>query len=617
MTIAIAQPARTGNPGIVPPWLQGPRPIQPNPAPGAPATPAPQPEVPTAATRDALVAVPLSNGQVVILDVPEGMIPGGHDHAHEAPTSRRGFGARDGARAGVDVQREQQRIDDAVEQIQAAYAKLGIKDSEGNDPVKAYFRPDFPNAAYAPDGYRDYDLPADSIGVGIDPRSGHSFAEAPDVVAHELAHRIIDHMTTGKLSMHPMSEDVAIPESLADTFAALVDRDDWTMGEQLVEPVRIMDHPERLGHPGHVKDLKAILRPGGEHMVPVGRDRNTGEVIEAPDWHVVAGIPNKAATIIGDELGRDKLGEIYIKAVREGVRPGGRRPRRRRAAVGQGPVRRRQPRVPGHPGRVGRRRRARPAQGARRYCRTLTGRASGAPVRIRAMDDVARVTAREDSDLASIVLGATKSVDDRRLDAPERVPAWLDDAPARGYDARSVAVLALVVGVLAAIIGWSTTIGDSPVPTARDASRSTPAASPDDALGDAFGAAGSVVERSARSATTAKAASAAVTGANLAAGRIVATRSGSGAGLVALSVRNTGDAATAAGTDVLVLADGDVMGTAQLGVVAPGASARVEVPLDWCPSGTVALVAVIDPGSVVREASEFDNSVSRSASFGC
>ena len=229
------------------------------------------------------------------------------------------------------------------------------------------------------------------------------------------------------------------------------------------------------------------------------------------------------------------------------------------------------------------------------------------------MDDVARVTAREDSDLVSIVLGTTTAGDDRRLDAPERVPAWFDDRPARGYDARSVVVLAIVVAVLAATVGWATTFGDTTVPKV-DSPKAAPAVSPDDALGDAFGAAASVVERSA---TSAKAVPAAI-GANLAAGRLAASRSGSGTGLVTLAVRNTGDVATAgAGTEVLVLADGDVMGTGQLAAVAPGASAKVEVSLDWCPAGTVSLVAIVDPGSVVREANEQDNSISRSASFGC
>lgn len=228
------------------------------------------------------------------------------------------------------------------------------------------------------------------------------------------------------------------------------------------------------------------------------------------------------------------------------------------------------------------------------------------------MDDMARVTSREDADLATIVLGRTQA-GERRVDAPERVPAWLETGSERGYDARSVAVLALVVAVLAAVVGWSTSIGDTPPSPAGADAASVPAPT-DAALGDAIGAAATAVERSTAVASPAPVA----TGANLAAGRLLAARSGSGTGLVTVAVRNDGDAPTAAsGTDVLVLADGTVMGAGRLGALAPGASARVEVPLDWCPAGTVALVAVVDPGAVVRESSEFDNSVSRSASFGC
>lgn len=229
------------------------------------------------------------------------------------------------------------------------------------------------------------------------------------------------------------------------------------------------------------------------------------------------------------------------------------------------------------------------------------------------MDDMARVTSREDSDLATIVLGRTQA-GERRFDAPERVPAWLDSTSERGYDVRSVAVLALVVAVLAAVVGWSTSIGGTPPTSAVDSVSSPAPASPDTALGEALGGAATAVERSTQAAKSLPVA----TGPNLAAGRLMATRSGAGTGLVTVAVRNNGDAPTAAsGTDVLVLADGDVMGAGRLGAVAPGASASVEVPLGWCPSGTVALVAVVDPGALVREASEFDNSVSRSASFGC
>lgn len=326
MTIAPAQGPATGNPGIVPPWLQGgDRPVTPpsQPTTEQPPKPGRGPDdvAPTAGrTRDVLVGIPTRDG-IVIVDVPEGIL--GREELGQPTHGRRGFGSVDTGRRGANVAAEQARIDDAVVRIQARFRDLGITDREGNSPVTAVFRPDFPNAAYAPEGLEEFGLPRDSIGVGIDPRSGRSFAEAEDVVAHELAHRVIDHMTARPLSMHPLSEDVAVHESLADTFAALVDDDDpWTLGEELVQPVRVMDRPERLGHPGHVEDLKTVLAPGSPHLVPVGKDRRTGEVVTAPDWHVVAGIPNKAAAIIGTQLGRDTLGKIYVKAVRDYVQPG-------------------------------------------------------------------------------------------------------------------------------------------------------------------------------------------------------------------------------------------------------------------------------------------------------
>lgn len=327
MTIAPAQGPATGNPGIVPPWLQGgDRPVAPPATASAEQPPKPgrgPDDVPPPGSErrlDALIGIPTRDG-IVIVDVPDGIL--GREELRQPTSGRRGSGAVDAGRRGATIAAEQARIDDTVRRIQSRFRDLGITDREGNSPVTAVFRPDFPNAAFAPDGLKEHGLPRDSIGVGIDPRSGRSFAEADDVVAHELAHRVIFNMTDRPLSMHPMSEDVAIQETLADTFAALVDDDDpWTLGEELAEPVRSMDRPERLGHPGHVKDLETVLAPGSPHMVPVGHDRRTGKVVTAPDWHVVAGIPNKAAAIIGTQLGRDTLGKIYLKAVRDYVQPG-------------------------------------------------------------------------------------------------------------------------------------------------------------------------------------------------------------------------------------------------------------------------------------------------------
>jgi hypothetical protein len=218
---------------------------------------------------------------------------------------------------------EQSRLESAVQRVQGLFAALGVRESEGNGPVTAKFHPFFPRAAYLPHGAPSLGIPPDSIGVGIDQGSNRSYAEAEDVIAHELGHRVLHHMTRQPLSMDPMSEDVAIHESLADTFAALVDDDqEWTLGEDLGQAIRVMDHPERLGHPGKVSDLQAFLAPGSEHLVPISRDAETGEVVTAPDWHAVAGIPNKAASIIGKELGKDDLGRIYLNAIRKYVEPG-------------------------------------------------------------------------------------------------------------------------------------------------------------------------------------------------------------------------------------------------------------------------------------------------------
>lgn len=278
------------------------------------------PPVQPGQTLNARIAVPTREG-IVVVDVPDSVV--GHEHTHGESTPGRGFGALDTGIRGAEFAREQARIESTVRDVQARFAKLGVTEAEGNGPVKALFIPNFPNAAYAPEGVPRLGMPADSIGIGIDPRSGRSFAEAEDVIAHELAHRVVTHMARQPLSMSPISEDVAVHESLADTFAALIDDDqEWVLGEDLASPVRIMDRPEQLGHPGSVKDLDGALGPNGSLMVSIGTNRRTGEAIKAPDWHAVAGIPNKAASIIGKELGKEDLGKIYLNAIRKYVAPG-------------------------------------------------------------------------------------------------------------------------------------------------------------------------------------------------------------------------------------------------------------------------------------------------------
>lgn len=210
------------------------------------------------------------------------------------------------------------------------------------------------------------------------------------------------------------------------------------------------------------------------------------------------------------------------------------------------------------------------------------------------------------ADLAAIVLGDGARL--RAEAAPEQVPVAHGSAAAEvdgRYDVRSVLVLALVVAALAAVVGWTTSLGhDERI--APIATSTKPSAAPD-----------AVTRRPA--VTPAARAVVAPRGVDLVPGRIVASRSGSGGGIVRVAVANRGREAYegTVGAQVLLLVDGQVAGTESLGRLDAGESTTVEFALDSCPSGTPALVAVVDPAARVREADERANSVSRTASFGC
>lgn len=326
---------RSANPGIVPPWLQAapgeaPQPRNPGivppwlqhaPGDGAADAPAPTP-LPTPAeapARGGIDALTMAREAIRKLDVAApgdvrafegggtgdviGFLPDGT--IVRIPARPR----PDRAQIEAVLQHEQQRSQALVDDVRGFFTKLGVTEAEGNDDrVVVEFLPTFDNAAYIPE--------ADHIHIGIDPRTGRSFADGNDVVAHEYSHRIIDRLSHG-LSLG--GEDAAIHESLADTFAAAYDPD-WTMGEDLGEPIRQMDHPEMMGHPGHVADLERVFAPGSAFMHQA--ETRTGEIVNVPDMHVVAGIPNKAASIIGNELGRPTMAKIYINALRDYVRPG-------------------------------------------------------------------------------------------------------------------------------------------------------------------------------------------------------------------------------------------------------------------------------------------------------
>ena len=130
-------------------------------------------------------------------------------------------------------------------------------------------------------------------------------AGALDVAAHEMAHGIIERT----VNLEYKFQSGALNESFADVFGAMVDRDDWKIGEDVVKPgafpsgaLRDMQNPNNGG--------SGINDPGWQpaHMneyVNMPVDQDNGGV------HFNSGIPNRVCYLISTAIGRHKAEAIY------------------------------------------------------------------------------------------------------------------------------------------------------------------------------------------------------------------------------------------------------------------------------------------------------------------
>jgi len=127
---------------------------------------------------------------------------------------------------------------------------------------------------------------------------GDDFA-VNDVVAHEWTHAVTEHSA----ALEYRWQSGALNESFSDIFGAMVDRDDWLIGEDLPdsvlggrEAIRDMADPAHFGQPAHTDD-----------WVETCSD-NEGV-------HTNSGIPNKAYYNIANAIGKDKAEHIFYRAL--------------------------------------------------------------------------------------------------------------------------------------------------------------------------------------------------------------------------------------------------------------------------------------------------------------
>ncbi len=124
-----------------------------------------------------------------------------------------------------------------------------------------------------------------------------------DVVGHELTHAVTE--KTANLEYRWQSG--ALNESFSDIFGAMIDRDDWLMGEDLADllgqdAIRDLQNPEQYNQPANTADWVATCQD------------NEGV-------HINSGIFNKAYYNIATALSKDKAEKIFYRALTEYLQP--------------------------------------------------------------------------------------------------------------------------------------------------------------------------------------------------------------------------------------------------------------------------------------------------------
>ena len=140
---------------------------------------------------------------------------------------------------------------------------------------------------------------ADGDGVNFLP-----FAAALDIVAHELTHGV----TQFTASLIYEYASGALNEHYSDFFGAMVDRDDWLMGDDitLFSPgcIRSLEDPTLRGHPKHMDQY---------NYLPF--DQDNGGV------HINCGIPSHAAYWACNFIGREKAEQIWYRTLTNYLTP--------------------------------------------------------------------------------------------------------------------------------------------------------------------------------------------------------------------------------------------------------------------------------------------------------
>ncbi|NDI34077.1 M4 family metallopeptidase [Chengkuizengella sediminis] len=132
-----------------------------------------------------------------------------------------------------------------------------------------------------------------------------SLSASLDVVAHELTHAVTD----SSANLEYEFQSGALNESFSDVFGILAEVEyegstEWLIGEDIFiarnDAIRSMEDPTIFGYPDHMDDFRVL---------PNTREGDWGGV------HINSSITNKAFYNVATNIGFDKSGEIYYRAL--------------------------------------------------------------------------------------------------------------------------------------------------------------------------------------------------------------------------------------------------------------------------------------------------------------
>lgn len=130
-----------------------------------------------------------------------------------------------------------------------------------------------------------------------------ALARGVDVAGHEMTHGVI----SSSANLVYQDQPGALNESMADVFGIMIDRDDFLIGEDIMRAglgpaLRDFENP----------DNGALRGPQPAHM---NQFRNLTAEQDNGGVHINSGIPNRAAFMIIQAIGRDKTERIYYRAL--------------------------------------------------------------------------------------------------------------------------------------------------------------------------------------------------------------------------------------------------------------------------------------------------------------